>query len=113
MNILLFILGISIYSYACYLWMRVYFFTAVYIHRNLPKLVSPVALLVWLAFFAAVLIIVFYFPVWLSEKLAIFENSATVTGILILFGGVVLVATLWRGWLSKEGRQFKEAFQGA
>jgi len=111
MNIFLFICGILIYVCACELGIRAYFSIAVYMHQHLPKVIAPVLLLIWLAFFAVMLILAFLFPAWLSEKLVVFERSEISTGILILFGGVVLVTTLWRGWLSKQGRQFKAAFQ--
>lgn len=108
MNIFLFILAMPIYFYMCYLGMRTYFFVAIYTHQNFPKVVVHLALFVWLIIFALFLLPVLFFPAWLSEKLVIFERSSTITSILILLGGVVLVMTLWRGWLSKDGIQFRE-----
>ena len=111
MNIYLFILGILIYCFVCYSFVRIYFLGAVYMHQHFHKAFVHFLLFIWLGIFATTIIAIFLFPAWLSEKLVIFDRSPNTTGALILFGGIVFFISLSCGWFGQEGRKFKDAFK--
>ncbi len=111
MNNLYFVIGLLVYCYMYYLWVRMYFWVANFVRLHFYKIISFVLLMVWLCLFGVIQVVMLFFPAWLSEKLDFMERTPTTTGTLILLGCVVAGVAVWRAWLSKEGREFRNIIE--
>lgn len=114
MNIIAFIVAVSIYFFFCFGVVRLYFFLAgnIYLRSNNAIIKNGLIYALFAIFVLTVIPIGIFFPAWISEKLDVIDRSPSVTIMLILFGCAVLVTSLWMGWRSKEGRRFASTMNG-
>lgn len=110
MNVLMFLFGVFIYIGGCYFFARLYFASVASVYQSTwgstaKKCISGIFFLVFVVLEIPLGILL---PAWLSSKSGFLVDShgKEPTSILIIFGCLVLTATLWMAWRSKEGRRF-------
>lgn len=116
MNMFFFFSAILIYMFVCYVFARFYFALVAYVYQSTWKtfVKKGVAFICYLGFVITEIPLAIFLPAWLSLKTGSLVNDrgSEPTRVLIIFGCIVLVTTLWCASRSKEGRRFADYVAG-